>query len=407
MPTTYRAATKGDVAAITHLLKKSYLVEGPRADADARSWITLADTRVMRAGSHTVACGQLIPFRMHLGGRIVKMGGIAAVAGAMEDRRHGYVGSMLVGMLQEMRRTRTPWSILFPFSAPFYARYGWGTAEERRIVTLPAHSLVDKAAAADGRIAEGGPQSIAVCDRLYRTWAARYNHSILRSRAWWNDAVLARKHRELTRYLYIAYDKRGAADGYVVFSYKTPPSPSPWDTRHLRECVVRELVYTTPRARRALLAFLGNLDSQVGWIVWRVPPDDPHTATHPTDALPRIKTELSHMTRVVDVTRAFDGVPSLVGPQLRAVIEVQDEYAPWNNGRWEFTTDDASVLRVRATRAGSDARVSINLLSQIASGYVSVDALLDAGLVEGSHPDSVALIAGVSGGRPTYMTDGF
>jgi predicted acetyltransferase len=395
---------RADLPALRTLWAHSYVLEEP-AYSPVFGATDLSITRVVDDGTKAVACGELLPLKMHLGGRSVGMGGVAAVASAFEDRRRGHVETLLVGILEELHRRDVPWSLLLPFSAPFYARYGWATSEERRTVRVPLSALSTREKPA-GRVRLGSANDISLCDSVYQSWAQRYNLTLIRTRDWWKKRVLGiNGWPGPKRYLYIAEDATGNPDGYVVFSYRTPET-EPGDQAFEREIRLRELAWSSPRGRAALLAFLGDQDSQAANLVWRIPSDEPLLATLPLRRPPRIDVRLWMMSRIVDVEGALAGKRAPRDPERSAVIAVEDTHAPWNAGSWLFEPA-GGFLRVCRTGRRADVTVPVGLLSQIAVGYVSCESVLTAGLVQGSRPDALRVLDGVSAGLPPFMSDSY
>lgn len=67
----------------------------------------------------------LLPLEIHIQDRVASMGGIAGVATWPENRRQGYVATLLKHILQVMNENGQSLSMLHPFLIPFYRRFGW------------------------------------------------------------------------------------------------------------------------------------------------------------------------------------------------------------------------------------------------------------------------------------------
>ena len=343
-----------------------------------------------------------------IGGRAVPTAGIAAVASSLVARRQGHIGVLLGGMLREMRAARQGWSLLMPFSAPFYAHFGWATVDERRTITFPLAALARREKPA-GRVRKATARDLAACTRIYQTWAHKYNLMLQRTPSWWRDRVLLLKtpRRGTARRWFVTLDETGTIDGYVICHFEDPlQRVAVVDTALFRELHVRDIAWTSPRGRAALLAFLGDFDSQSRQLVWRLAPDDPLIVTLPLTVPPSITHRPSKMARIVDVRRALAGANSTTMPGVRAVIEVEDAHAPWNSGRWSLDSA-AGVLRIAPSKAAPDVVCDINILTQVALGVVKAETVADAGLASGPHLDALSLVESVGAGRPAYLADAF
>jgi len=113
-------------------------------------------------------------YRILVGGKRIRMGGIAGVGTFSKSRKKGYAAALLTRCIEEMRTLGYAVSILFPFSYKFYREFGWELAGQHAVHSIvnrthlpryPEAVLVRPICASDaGRIAS-----------CYRRYAAQYN----------------------------------------------------------------------------------------------------------------------------------------------------------------------------------------------------------------------------------------
>lgn len=391
-----RKPTRAEIERVADLWCRAYVVERPDDRASMMARCRLADARVVMAGDDLVAAGRLLPLRAHWGGRSVKLGGVASLATAPEHRRQGHTQRLVLGMLAEMRRDGYALSALYPFDAAYYRRYGWALCSAPRTVRAPVRYFTARERPKGRVVLHDGDH--APLRALHTAWGARYNLTLVRD-AWWYDNYLLRGPAIPPRRHVYRYDNdRGDAEGYVMLSHAEP--------EYRTRATVKDLVYTTARARAALLAFLGDQDSQLTELELVLPPDDPWLCDAPHFEPLSHETEPGRMAmaRVVDVKAALDGCAGLAGPDGAAVFELVDDHASWNRGRWSVAIEGGGA-RVTRSKKPADAALSIHALTQLATGFVSAAAAVDAGMVTGRAPDACGLLTRFAAGLPAYHND--
>ena len=90
--------------------------------------------------------------------------------------------------------------------------------------------------------------------------------------------------------------------------------------------------------------------------------------------------------RLVDVPRAL-GLRRYAAP-VDVVLDVTDEFCPWNTGRWQLRGGPDGA-ECESTTAPADIAISVRDLGAVYLGGVSLQALASAGLVRELTPGSV------------------
>lgn len=278
----------------------------------------------------------------YIAGKPFAMGGIAGVATWPEYRRQGFVGKLLVHMLDEMRKKGQTISFLHPFSYGFYRKYGWETYTEHKTYSIQTAQLPPRIAY-NGRIERvSGYESIY---DVYEAYAQKYNGTLARTKTWWKYRIRVEKPSQIAVYR----DANGEVQGYLIYEVKQ------------KELKVDELVCLTGEANAALWSFIAQHDSMIEKVTITVPIDD-----HVTDMLPdpRIKQEVVPYTmgRIVNVEAFLAQYPFLAGDQTDSFnLQISDEHAPWNNGCFEVSVSESGQASIKRIEDANTNAETINL----------------------------------------------
>ncbi|MEK3825511.1 MULTISPECIES: GNAT family N-acetyltransferase [Paenibacillus] len=338
---------------------------------------------------------QIIPFQTYIHGRSFEMGGIAGVATWPEYRRKGWVAGLLKYALEEMNRNKQSVSFLHPFSFSFYRKYGWETYVEYKKYKLSTAQLPAKQLT-PGTIKRGNAE-LAELKQVYDAYAARYNGTLNRDDAWWENSVYVKKGSQRAVY----YDEAGVPQGYVLYEVKES------------KFTIGEFIHLNEESRRGLWTFIANHDSMIDEVTLQAPASD--LLAFQLDN-PRIGQEVVpyFMARIVSVEQFISQYPfASQDSPVQIWLDVEDAYAPWNEGVWELNVamnGTASIWK----KAKSDGegqlnqpiRLSIQSLSAVLMGYRRPAEMAQIGRLEGPVSAIQALEKAVPK-RETYLLDFF
>lgn len=333
----------------------------------------------------------LLPLKVHIQDRIVSMGGIAGVATWPENRRQGYVATLLKHILQVMNENGQSLSMLHPFLIPFYRRFGWEVYCEYKKYSIPVGKFPVKTEF-EGTVRRDAAE-LETLDQLYKRFAARYNGTLKRSMEWWKQSVL---DQDVHHGLFVSDE--GEPEGYVLYKLEN------------RELVIDEFVYLNEKARRALWTFLANHDSMVtGALLKMVPSDDMLPFLLPD---PRIAQENYpyFMARIVNAQAFIESFIFNKQPDVRKyTLYIKDEHAPWNDGSWELTVNPdgtASLVRTGGADAQTDLCCSIGTLTVLLMGYKRPHELARFGSLTGD-PEALKWLEEIVPHAETALIDFF
>ncbi|MEE4565333.1 enhanced intracellular survival protein Eis [Paenibacillus polymyxa] len=338
----------------------------------------------------------LLPLQVYIHGQVFDMGGIAGVATWPEKRRGGMVSRLLTHALEEMKTAGQSLSFLHPFSFAFYRKFGWETYTEYKKYVIPIDKFPAKLKT-EG-IVKRDIKNISELDQVYQSYASRYNGTLVRDKAWWQERILNENYRTV-----LYYTDAGDPQGYALYKIED------------KQLNCDELVYENETARRALWTYFANHDSTItqGKFIY-VPADDnlPFLLDDP-----RIQQETVpyFMGRIVDAVAFVERYPfEQIGEETSLTLHLTDRYAPWNEGVWRLTITaegqghlarvDTSNLSVNDTVA--DLELGIQSLTTLMLGYQQADNLFNWGRIEGSS-ESVAALKRVVPTKQTFLLDFF
>jgi predicted acetyltransferase len=338
--------------------------------------------------STLVVCGALLAFRMRIRGEWRPVGGVSAIASPPERRRRGHVGTLLDRLHAELRGRDVAFAALWPFSHPFYRRFGYGRTNDDVVHEFPPEALDAPAATPErdvGTIRRLSVDDVDALSTLHEA-AAPEPLALRRSTDWWRLRIFRSWTDE--RYVYGWEDDAGTLRSYLAYRIE--------DGDDGRRLVVDYWGATDDEARRHLLAFLRNHDSQVATVRLAAgdaslldrlsDPDDADTTVRP-----------GPMVRVVDAEAALSGLPTPATDE-RVVVRVREPRDDWNDGTFAVGVDDGRTTCRRiddgdGTAAGGttdgDVTVEVGALSRLVVGSRSASSLATLGDVDGDA-DAVA-----------------
>lgn len=299
-------------------------------------------------------------FDARLRGDAHRVLGLSAVATPPEHRRRGLVRRLLREALVEARTDGVGYAALWPFSHPFYAKFGWAVSNEYAVHEC-APDAFDAAREDDrdvGRVRPLDADEWAAMADVLAAADASHELAVDRDESWWRKRVFADWGTD--PYVYGWTDADGRLRGYLVYTVSEDD-----DSRTLR---ASEFAAADETARRRLLGFLADHDSQVDSVRLVGPPDT--SLFHRLDDPDALTTRLrpGPMVRLVDVESALAGLDYPAGVAGTLTLRVRDDFAEWNDATWRLDVSDgrASVERVQRS---ADATLDVGALAQLVVGY--------------------------------------
>ncbi|MGG3470049.1 GNAT family N-acetyltransferase [Neobacillus pocheonensis] len=315
----------------------------------------------------------IIPFNVVMNDAEWKMGGIAGVATYPEYRRNGYVKSLIIDSLKQMRDSDQIVSLLHPFDFSFYRKFGWEILSEKKKITIEKMDL-KFLETQQGSIRRYSKETHNdEIEKIYQQFCSQYTGMLKRETNWWKQNVY---HKDSQLAVY--YNSEIEAKGYILYKVKES------------KMEVQELVALDHEARKGLWNFICQHDSMVETVTMNLASQDPFPYFLPQ---PKVKTEVYpyFMARIVDAEECLRRFPFL-HEEDSLFLHLEDEHAPWNNGSYLLGKGEIKVFKektggqcVHPPKKGI--RLNINSLSAILFGYKRPMELYEMGYLNGSKAE--------------------
>ena len=326
-------------------------------------------------------------------GAVVPCAAVTWVTVAPTVRRRGVLTEMMRRQLTELHeQQREPVAALWASEFPIYGRFGYAPAASRgglvgRSERLALRPDVDLGTGTVRLVDRETyqPAASALHDAVRRTVPGNLD----RDQRWWDRQLLdlpdSRDGATELRFL-LHTETDGTVTGYAAWRMK-----GTWDDdRGEPDGVlhVEEVRASSTQAYASLWKVLLSVDLVRTVKVPMASTDDPvrhlitdgrALASRPVDSL---------WVRLVDVDRAL--AARRYPAPIDLVLEVRDEFCPWNAGRWRLTGHPAGGHCGRTDR-DPDLILGIEELSAAYLGGVSLASLQAAGRVTEVSPGAVTL----------------
>jgi predicted acetyltransferase len=357
----------------------------PVAELDRSLGLFDGDRVAATAGIYSLA--MTVP-----GDRVVPTAGITWITVSPTHRRQGVLTAIMRRQLDEVHEQgREPVAALWAAESSIYGRFGYAPATWRGGWTGQTERLRLR------RDVSTGPGRVRMVDvEEYRAAAVGIHDKVrrfvpgnlARDDRWWDRQVRDdpdQRDGYTARRFVLHTEPDGTATGYASYRVK-----SSWNDTSEPEGTLRvgEVRATTPPAYAALWQYLLSHDLVRTVSAPMASADDPvrhlladFRALHaqPVDAL---------WVRLVDVGPALSA--RRYPAPIDLVLEVRDDFCPWNTGRWHLWGHPSGAFCDRTDR-DPDIVLGIEELSAIYLGGVSMATLQGAGRVREVSPGAVTL----------------
>ncbi len=335
-----------------------------------------------------------IDYTMFLDGQRVRMGGISAVSSLPEARGKGRVREILHGVLSEDRSHGVMFSVLSPFSQPYYRQFGYAVANQVSEYTFSLECLLPYAKVPfTARLHQPG-DALDDFDAVHNTASARYNMALVRTERQWlkmmgGDPYLHRDYR------YLFYDEQEVPVGYLIFA---PVGEDPLDIH------VTDLDFVDENALKGILSFLAGLRAQVRNVTLKMPPRIKFYQYLPNADLAKHRFITHDMARVIHVQKVLETMKMPQGTGTFA-IEVKDAFLSENEGVYEVQYHDGQAQSVVKAQGSADLSVDIADFTQLVLGVMGLEeiAYRDTVQIQGNRE----ILSKVFVEKDVYMADHF
>ncbi|MEU6282740.1 GNAT family N-acetyltransferase [Streptomyces sp. NPDC047028] len=359
-------------------------------------------------GERCVGTSGAFRFRVSVpGGALVPAAGVTMVGVAATHRRRGVLTSMMRRQLDDVRSWGEPLAVLTASEPAIYGRFGYGAATSwlsAEIDTGRVRLSVPPGTDAVRLRYEDPADALDACEAVYSALVPGRPGMPARQPGWERVGLLdpASERGGASALQCVVAERDGEVTGYARYAVK--PDWSPAGAAH-GTVVLRDLGALDPASEAALWRFLWDIDLTTTLRVRSRPVDDSwlHQVSDARRCEPRLRDGL--YVRLVDVGTALSA-RSYQTP-VDVVLEVEDAFCPWNEGRWRLSGDAKGAS---CERAADPAELSLSAreLGAAYLGGVSLVSLASAGRVRELRPGALTE-ASVAFGSPVppWLPHGF
>jgi len=323
------------------------------------------------------------PLTMRFNGNAVPISGVTMVGTLPAYRRRGHLRKIMAEHFKllhgEGERTV---AALWASWAAIYQRYGYGVIASRNIYTVePRHLQFAPPLQIKGGLREASEDEFELLVDLYRRFREDRTGYIHRGKPMWDYGVLAPAPPggSLNR---IIYEEDSLPQGYLVYhTIFQPGDPVP-----AHRLSIRDLVWLSAPAYRALWENLATMDL-IAEVIWqRAPSDDPlpHLLLEPRWLRATMADSL--LVRLVDAGKALgqrryqeEGV---------LTFELLDDLCPWNRGRWQLQASPQDSRTIQ-TRKSPQVTLPVGTLAMLAFGQISATEAARMGRLDVHEADAL------------------
>lgn len=384
-----RKLTDDDLPEFSRVLVKAFLSDDDfdsAAEAERTVFEPERATGVVADG-RLAGVGQILTRSVCVPGRgQTPVGAVTSVGVAVDHRRRGVLTRLMREQLHGMHESGAePIAALWASEAAIYGRFGYGLATDyiRHEITAKTPFRPGVELSGDRVLEMSRDEAMPLIRPIYDRYAAGRVGALGRGDGNWDY-----------HYLDLPYARRGMSslrfavhpDGYVAYRVRGGWSDRGPDGR----VVVRDFVATTPQAYASIIRHLLDIDL-VGQVEINGGLDEPLSLLLQTPRAAVCHRFDGLYMRLVDIDRALcaRGYASAVD----VVLEIADEFCPWNAGRWRFTVDADGTAEVTRSTDEPDVSTGTNDLAAAFLGGTRIVTLAAAGRVREHTPGAVAALS--------------
>jgi predicted acetyltransferase len=320
---------------------------------------------------------------MSIPGGSVPTAGVSVVGVYPTHRRRGVLRAMMRAQLDDARERGEPLAALWATEETIYGRFGYGIAAWVGQVTIPrVYSGFGGPFERAGEIRfVDGDEALELFPPLWAALRSQRAGMYLRPDDWWRNRVIRdpEEQREGGPKRFIVHEVDGRPEAYAIYRHK-PGFEAGTSTG---VTAVVEAVAATPTGVENIWRYLLDIDWSATIEASLLPPDHPLFLLLATPRRAKYRMGDGLWIRLVDAGAALSA--RSYGEGDAVVIELQDAFCDWNEGRWKIGDGPAE-----RTKAEADLVLDAGALGSAFLGGVTFAQLRGASRLEELRDGAVA-----------------
>jgi predicted acetyltransferase len=373
-------------------LEAAELAFGDRVrDEDVADWAsTFEADRAVAAydGDRIVGTAGILSFDLTIPGGIAPSAGVTIVGVQPTHRRRGILRRMMRRQIDEIHERGEATAVLWASEGGIYQRFGYGlatlatkfeVARDRSQLRAPREPV--------GRIRFVDlDEARRLLPPIHDALAPDRPGFFTRTPAFWDAEVFRdpeRWRRGASEAFYVVHETDGRTDGFARYRIREQ-----WgDGAPGSSVIVTDKLALSPAAELDLWQYLLGIDLMARLEAWNVAPDDPLILNILEPRRLGIGVGDGAWLRLVDLAAAL--TQRRYAADGRVVLDVRDEFCPWNAGRWSLTVE-GGIARVEPTGDAAHLHLDITDLGAAYLGGFSFGQLAGAARVAELEPGALA-----------------
>jgi len=307
-----------------------------------------------------------MPEPVIIGDAEVSHASVGSVGTLPEYRRQGCAAAMMTECVKLLREEGICLSSLWPFSYPYYRKFGWEVGAEARVYS--ARTAFFETLGDPSSVRTATPSDRKAIVRLYDEWYRGLNCMTSRGKLWWKRLF---GWCEFLDFRIVVRTICGEIDAYACYELD----------RRGDDSVVKvlEIAFQQPSSRRDLIAFIASQHPDMD-MEFRGPRDDLFVHEIADPRAITTKLQPSFQFRVIDPEialkalrpscSAFGGIRfSISDPVFEHGFEI------------ELSETDFGGLGRREPYPSESVSMTVQTLAKLITGYLNVSEAADLGLV--------------------------
>lgn len=326
---------------------------------------------VVETDGKIVASMLCTPAPVYVQGKLVPHSAAGGVGTLPEYRKIGAASAMMKECVRTLRREGIAASSLWPFSYPYYRKFGWEIGSEVRAYSVPSSVAAELGNASNARGAT--PEDFIQITELYDSFAPHYNCLTERSDEWWARIIKIGEYLKWTTELgngMVVHVTDNEIDGYAAYSVLQKE-----DRQYV---FAREILFSEYEHRQDMLALLATINPE-GNVNFDAPLDDVFLQELPDPRVIQAKVEASFQFRVIDPVKAVTSIMTSDYLPCRISFSISD---PVFEEGFEFGVE---IEGGRITKCDFDPhnalKMDIRTFARLYSGYLDTHTALSMGRI--------------------------
>ena len=340
-------------------------------------------------GGRAIGGASAFPFELTVPGGRVRAAGITAVGVLPTYRRRGVLRTLMRAQLDDCRRRGEPVAYLWATEDTIYGRFGYGIASVSGEIEIARertayHATPD--APPDARLVSLEEAEVLVAP-VYERVAADTPGMFARTPAWWQARVLDDpdwRRAGAGQLQCVIVDLGSGPAAYALYRVNFGTDRG----APTGAIDVVEAMGDSPAATRAIWRYLLDIDWTARVKARLLPVDHPLFLLLAEPRRLRFNVRDGLWVRLVDVGAALSARSYAASDPV--VIEVADEFCPWNGGRWRVSEKGAEE-----TGSEAEIRCDVTALGSVYLGGFTWSRLARALRVEERRPGALARADGL------------